>query len=359
MNSLAEQIPQGTPQADVPAPTYTLYDARAVTLATFFGSPIAGGILMAINYRRLGDAGKAAAAVIATIVATGLAVLIGWNAPQSGASIIGIAMVLVTSVIARRLQGQDIAEHVKQGGQLGSRWRAFFLGILILALLVGGVFAATYAKEYKPKITIGTKDDVFYAGTATKEDAQTLGNKLKSIGTFTNQGADVILTKGKDGTVVSFVVQEGIWDQPADVASFDIIGQQIAPSVGGFPIQVQMMNKTYDVKSTSTVGQVAFNNGKDHVYYLGSATQDQAQSLGQALVSDGFLSGRGTDVFLSMHGDGTVLTFVVGDGVWNNPKFVADFEVITRAVAPSIGGLPVHLRLVNTSFESQKDEVLN
>jgi hypothetical protein len=360
MTSLAEQIPQGTPQANAPAPAYTLFDAGAVTIATFFGTAVAGGILMAINYRRLGEAGKAVATLIAAIVVTGLALLVGFNTPQSASSVIGILLVLLIARIAKSMQGQAIADHVQRGGQLGSRWRAFFLGILILALVFGGVFAVIYAKDNKPKITIGSSDDVYYAGSATKEDAQALGNALKTSGYFSDKGAaDVILTKGGGGTTVAFIVKEGFWNDPAHVASFEIIGQQIAPLIGGFPIQVQLLNKSNDVESTSSVGQSAFNNGKDHIYFLGSATADQAQSLGQALISDGFLSGKGADVFLSKHSDGTVLSFIVGDGVWNDPKYVSGFETITRGVAPSIGGLPVRLRLVSTSFETQKDEVLN
>src|SRR3954468_16666081 len=37
-----------------PPPPFRLYRPSAVTLATLFGSPIAGLIVMSINYRRLG-----------------------------------------------------------------------------------------------------------------------------------------------------------------------------------------------------------------------------------------------------------------------------------------------------------------
>jgi hypothetical protein len=47
-----------------PPPGYTLFDVNAVTLATFFGSPVAGTSLMALNYRRLGQARRAMIALL-------------------------------------------------------------------------------------------------------------------------------------------------------------------------------------------------------------------------------------------------------------------------------------------------------
>ena len=46
------QIPQYTP------PAYRLYDVGAVALAAFLGSPLAGTVLIASNYRKLGQGGS-------------------------------------------------------------------------------------------------------------------------------------------------------------------------------------------------------------------------------------------------------------------------------------------------------------
>ena len=77
------QAPLPSPAAPVSPPAYTLFDSTAVGLATFFGTPVAGTILMAINYRRLGKAGQAVAAVVIGAVVTGLALLLGNLMPQA------------------------------------------------------------------------------------------------------------------------------------------------------------------------------------------------------------------------------------------------------------------------------------
>jgi hypothetical protein len=63
-------------------------------------------------------------------------------------------------------------------------------------------------------------------------------------------------------------------------------------------------------------------------------------------------------VFLTKDG-GTTITFIVSDGTWNNPTMVTDFETIVRSVAPSVGGLPIDLRLDNTTLTVEKDEMVN
>jgi hypothetical protein len=341
-----------------PAPAFTLFDSRAVAIATFFGTPVAGGSLMALNYRRLGQSGKAMMTMVIAIAVTGLAILIGWNIPQGVSSLIALALVIGMRSGAQSLQGTAIKDHIQRGGRLGSKWRAFWLGIGLLVTLFSAVFIIVLAKDHKTGVVFGSKDEVYYSGTATKEDAQLLGNTLKTSRYFSDKGADVLLAKGKDGTIVSFIVKEGVWNEPATVAWFEVIGQQIAPMIGGFPIQVRLLNKHYDVKTDSIVGQAVLG-GKDHVYYFGSASAVEAQALGQALQSVGFFEGKGTDVFLSKHSNGTVLSFVVGDGVWDDAALVADFEKIGRQVASTVGGTPVRLRLVNTLLVTKKDEVLN
>jgi hypothetical protein len=112
------------------------------------------------------------------------------------------------------------------------------------------------------------------------------------------------------------------------------------------------------VEETSTVGEVSFDGG-DGVYYEGSATKAQAEALGRWFESKGFFRGKGAQVLLTRHDDGTTLAFVVADGVWNNPSKVSNFEAIVRDVAPLVGSLPIDMHLVNTQLELERVEVIN
>jgi hypothetical protein len=369
------QYPQYTP------PAYRLYDIGAVGLAAFFGGPLAGTILMASNYRKLGQGNNGVLALIVGAAASVGLIVMGLKSTASP-TIASVVLIVCTALAAKQLQGEAIKTHVAWGGQLFSKWRAFGIAIATVLVLGGGVVAYMYhtgqlqkiiaqaeqqqkqlqipqnpAQTPQNTVTIGTKDQVVFSGTATASDATALGNALKAAGYLQDRGATVLLSKGAGGTVIGFVVADGAWNQAGTFASFEEIARGVASTVGGLPLQVQLLNSTQIVEKSSTVGEVDFGGG-DAVIYEGTATQADAQALGQQFKTIGFFGGKGANVFLTKDG-GTTIAFVVSDGTWNNATMVSDFETIVRSVAPSVGGLPIDLRLDNTTLTVEKDEMVN
>ena len=191
-----------------------------------------------------------------------------------------------------------------------------------------------------------------------KANAMALGNALKSNEYFQDRGVTVLLNKGIGSTTVSFGVQDGVWNQAGMLSSFEELVREVAPEVGGLPVEVQLLDSKGDVEETSTVGEVRFD-GSDGVYYEGSATKAEARALGRQFESMGFFRGKGANVFLIRHdSDGTTLAFVIVGEAWNNPRRVSSFEAIVRDVAPTVGGLPIDVHLVNTQLQVEKDEVI-
>jgi hypothetical protein len=357
-------LPEATPRR----PEYRLFDSGAVGLAAFICSPLAGAILIAVNYSRLGKAGKAVLAVTLGLIATAPAILLklNWNTSPGSLDrleydafeILLLAVMWIgTWQIAKDVQGKDIAEHTARGGKLGSRGTAFFVGIGTVAALVVVVGAVVYGYQYRKTVVIGSKDQVIYSGLATKATAMALGDALKSNEYFQDRGSSVLLDKGIGSTTISFGVQDGVWNQEGMLSSFEELAREVAPTVGGLPVQVRLTDSNGDVEETSTVGEVSFD-GSDGVYYEGSATKAEAQALGRHFKSKGFFRGRGVNVFLTRHPDGTTLAFIVADSVWNNPGKVSNFEAIVRDVAPMVGGLPIEMHLVTTQLQLEKDELI-
>src|ERR1035438_9883027 len=177
---------------------------------------------------------------------------------------------------------------------------AWGVGLALLVTIAAGVYRIESHKNRK--VIIGTRDEVDYTGYATEADARMLGQALAASGFFSNQGVSVLLSKGPGGASVSFVVKEGAWNHPDTIASYEVIGRRIAPSIGGFPITVRLLDSAGHVKKL-TVGRVLIGN-RDEVYYFGSATEADAQRLGQALKGIGFFADIGASVVVSK-GDGT------------------------------------------------------
>ena len=340
-----------------PTPNFSLFDSNAVGLATFFGSPVVGGSLMALNYKRMGQTGKAVLTFVLATVVTALVVLVGWNTKPGATGAIGVVLFIAMQQLARVLQGPAVNRHVQEGGALGSKWTAFWLGIAFLVLAGGAVFAYEMATTDRNGVKVG-KDEVYYADGATKEEAQAVGNALKAAGFFTDRGVSLTVAKDKDGPVISFPVEDGLWNQPGKVSSFEEVGREMAPLLGGYPIKVRLLDTTRELKKETVVGRAEFP-GKDEVFYQGGVTQAQAQGVGEALRTADFFEGRGADVFVAKDGGTTTISFVTNSKAWSDPEMLRDFEMLARAAAPALGGLPVHLQLVDNTLVVKKDEVMN
>src|SRR5271155_1288546 len=196
----------GTPSEPIArGPEYRLFDSGAVAVAAFICCPLAGAILIAVNYVRLGKAGKAVLAVTLGLIATALEILIRWDWHGSlGSAAFEILFLTSTWIcawqIAKEEQGDAVKEHTAHGGQLESRGTAALVGIATLAALLVVVGAVAYAYQYRKILIIGAKDQVIYSGIATAAEATALGNALKGDAYFQDRGASVLLNKGFGST---------------------------------------------------------------------------------------------------------------------------------------------------------------
>ena len=106
------------------------------------------------------------------------------------------------------------------------------------------------------------------------------------------------------------------------------------------------------------MGEVGFDNG-NVVSYAGMANREEAEALGGQLESMDYFKEKGANVMLVRHDDeGTVMSFVVADGVWADPAKVNEFETRVRQVAPAVGWLPVVMRLVDSRLAVEKEELI-
>jgi len=229
--------------------------------------------------------------------------------------------------------------------RIAPQWVALGVGAALVATIVVGEIAI----HSVPKVVIGKNDEVYYYRRATRDDALALGQALKNIGFFNDRGTSVLLWLGGGPTIVSFVVDQGAWDHQHVVSNFTEIGRRIATSVGGFPIQVHLIDAQRNVHRKMTVGK-SIAGTRDIIYYFGDATVADAKTLSDALRSAGYFTDQGVAVAL-LKGEGTVISFVVQDGLWERPEAIATLDRLVRQVAPSVGGLPVELRLLDRNMD--------
>jgi hypothetical protein len=124
------------------AKSYRLYSPVHVGWATFLGSPIAGCILMAINYWRLGELKSGRLAIVCGFVVSCCLFAVGFLLPERFPnSVLPLAFTWGMYGIAKSLQGDSFERHLEGGGQKASAWLATGVGLLclvgVLVLLFG------------------------------------------------------------------------------------------------------------------------------------------------------------------------------------------------------------------------------
>ncbi len=130
-----------------------LFSLIGIGIATFFGTTIAGGLLLAHNYRRLGNRSAANWSLLlgfgwvvvlwaVCLIMPGLLVLLilsGLITPL----VIGLWLLQLSAVIgvARVKQGASIQVHRDSGGRMASNWLALGIGLLAYLLSWATSFA--------------------------------------------------------------------------------------------------------------------------------------------------------------------------------------------------------------------------
>jgi hypothetical protein len=199
------------------------------------------------------------------------------------------------------------------------------------------------------------KNTVGYRGKATREEAQAFGEVMKAQRYFQDRGVTILIEKDESGTTLSYAVKDGVWESDDDVAQYGLLTTRAASTVGGLPITMRLVDVNF-VTHKEQVLHPKLKVGKaGEVAYFDAATEADAKSLADALTHAGYFSDDEALVLLSKNKEGTVVSFVVQDGFWEPPKNVALYADLGRTVAPSVGGLPLKVRMVNTSLILKKE----
>jgi len=222
-------------QADA-RPIDGLYSPRQILLASVLGGPLAGAVLMALNYRRLGRRAVACQAVLlggtALVALLALGFVLRASATGTG---LGVGAACGTSYIAERVQGTAYKEHIKRGGRRASSWRAAGVGLCSMAIVVAGILACVLSVQalhpdwMEPKVAIRPGEEVYFTGDATEDDARRLARFLTQEGVFDGRGRKtVLLAKGDRGYTVSLVVPQKVWEDDNAVLGLETLAVRIS-----------------------------------------------------------------------------------------------------------------------------------
>ena len=123
-----------------------------------------------------------------------------------------------------------------------SFWQRVSNIVVIIGVLVGIMIWYGRTSIMGTRFEVSKNESVNYSGDATEEDARKLGEALKTAGYFDgSKPVDVLLNRKEGKTTVSFVVGTN-WNNPETLQAFEVMGAELAPSVGGMPLTVKLID---------------------------------------------------------------------------------------------------------------------
>lgn len=125
------------------------YSQKAIGIATFFGGPLAAGILVRRNYINLGNDLYGKHALSIGIISTILLFAAIFSIPEHVLdkipnSILPAIYTFVIFLVVEKLQGQILKKHKESNGPFYSAWRATGVGFLCMLVIVAGILGYAY-----------------------------------------------------------------------------------------------------------------------------------------------------------------------------------------------------------------------
>ncbi len=240
-------------------PTYKLHSLRSIVWATFWGTPLAGGIIMALNYFRTGQKSAGRNAVIGGFLgAVALLVLIFVIPDQVfdrvPSAVFIIPQLLIIHLIAKKLQSKLIANHTLNGGDFSSLWSSFGIGLGCLAFFLVTFLSMNLilGPDYGPHINVGN-DEVYYSGDATEDEARRLGTTLRGLTFFQGDGVSVRLESSDEKYTISFVLVNNAWEDPKMVQAFKRMCKSLTNSTFPTPLKINLCDNYFNVKKSFVI----------------------------------------------------------------------------------------------------------
>ena len=188
--------------------TKKFFSQRAITIATYFGGPLAAGILVKKNYETLGKADHAQKALLIGIVSTLLLIAGILSLPQKVVDAVPSALIpgiytLIIYLVVEHLQGEVLKQHKESGGEFYSGRKAAKIGLVSMLILLATIAAAGFISG---DLTFTNPD--FDAKAYDAEVARFVKNENEAVAVF-----NVIKTARHQYLVKEFSKGVVIWKE--------------------------------------------------------------------------------------------------------------------------------------------------
>jgi hypothetical protein len=179
-----------------------IFTNKAISVATFFGGPIAAGFLISKNYKTFGNDNAARNSIFIGILSTILMFAGIFMIPENIIDKIPQQLIplIYTAIIAglvEKLQGQKIKDFLADDGQRASNWQAAgygLLGLVIIAAFLVVMIFAIPTEGYEKTITVENNVKLHHSKDIEDLKSQRIATMIKQSGFMEgSEGADLFL----------------------------------------------------------------------------------------------------------------------------------------------------------------------
>ena len=181
------------------------YSQKGISIATYFGGPLAAGYLVKKNYEALGQIENGKKALIIGIISSILlfAGILAIPEPiidKIPRALIPLIYTVLIYLIVEKIHGEIFRLHKEADGKFHSNWKATGIGVIaMLIILLVIAFVAFIAGDFS------NKNSGFDSAAYDKEIQRFVNNENKSLSVFNKfetQPQDYILKELKSGVVL-------------------------------------------------------------------------------------------------------------------------------------------------------------
>ena len=252
---------------DVPS-AEPLHPLSGVVFATFFGTPIAGAVVIGLSLWRLGRHTVAIMVVAATLLLMCVffaAIMVLPGIENLPGTALALPQIVIMYFLGKQLYGRELQRQEETHGPVASKWKGAGIGLLVLLVIASVSFGALVVSEGVGLSDIsalfadhGTvvefaEDEVYIDGNATRYDAKTLADALKELGYFGGTGTSVRLRREAGQTIVSFVLRDGAWEDESTVEGFRQVGIQLSRAGFSPPLSIELCDDSFKVQRSLTI----------------------------------------------------------------------------------------------------------
>lgn len=194
-----------------------IFTNKAISVATFFGGPIAAGFLISKNYKVFGNENAARNSVFIGLLSTILLFAGIFMIPEHIIDKIPQALMpgiytLIIAGLVEKLQGQKIKEFLAENGQKASNWQAAgygFLGFLIISVFLLVMIFAVPTEGYEKSVTVDKNIKLHYSKDIEVLKSQQIATLIKQSGFLEGvEGADLFLNTETNFYRLKFVLPD-------------------------------------------------------------------------------------------------------------------------------------------------------